>query len=391
VPFSLSDSEREALQRIADSTSEEYRLVMRARIVLAGADGSSRHRIAQDLGVSRGVVIKWLQRYPERRASDPDVGVRVWLADSKRVGAPDRFDEFFWIEVLVIVSSAPADSGRPITHWTVRELTDEIIKRGHTESISCSTVARFLASCELRPDRIQEWMNRKPQADFDEIAAAVKSRLVQATKEDRDPAEVTISFDEKTGMQAKERIAPDQPMKPGRPARLEFEYARHGTLTLLAAMVIHSGEILAQTRTDRCNETTAQFLVELFTDLLQQGHERIYVILDQLNTHWSAVLVRSIARLCNLPMPKEEEIENGQQRRAWLTNSDKPIVFVYTPKHASWLNPIEIWFGVLSRKLLRRGSFRSTQDLDERVRRFVEYYNAKLAHPYRFRQWRKAA
>jgi transposase len=391
VRLQLSEAERRELRRLAVSTSEEFRLVQRARIILAAADGQSGHWIARHLSISRSTVRKWIRRYPVRRASDPDKGVASWLADSERVGAPARFDEFFWIDVLAIATSDPKSSGRPISHWTSRELTEEIIERSLTDSICYTTVARFLASCQLRPDRVQEWMNRKPQPDFDRIAAEIKDHLANATSSDASNQEVTISFDEKTGMQAKERIFPDQPMRPGQPARLEFEYKRHGTLTLLAAMVVQTGEILAVTRTNRTNETTAKVLADLINQVMSRGHERIHVILDQLNTHWSVDLVHTVARLCGLPIPAHPEIKTGAQRRAWLRRPDKAIVFLYTPKHASWLNPIEIWFGVLSKKVLRRGSFRSTTDLDTQVQRFVEYYNQKLAHPYTFKRWRTAA
>jgi transposase len=391
-PIELKEQERQELRRLADSGSSEHRLVERARIILAGADGKkSHHQIECELSVARSTVRKWLNRYPQRRAEHPEKPVALWLADDERVGAPARFDEFFWIDVLALVTSDPETSGRPISHWTVRELTDEIIERQLVERIHFTTVSRFLASCQLRPDRVQEWMNRKPQPDFDVKAAQIKDELVQATSDDRAAQEVTVSFDEKTGMQAKERIFPDQPLSPGRPTRQEFEYTRHGTLVLLATMVVHSGEILPAIRDRRTNEVTAQVLVELFTGLMEQGYERIKIILDQLNTHWSQVLVQSVARLCGLPIPEDSEIQTGRQRRSWLTRPDKPIVFVFTPKHASWLNPIEIWFGVLSKKVLRRGSFRSTTDLEQRVLRFIDYYNQQFAHAYTFKRWRMAA
>ena len=132
-------------------------------------------------------------------------------------------------------------------------------------------------------------------------------------------------------------------------------------------------------------------MASLFTELLEAGHKHIDVVLDQLNTHWSTDLVKALAPLCGLPEPAEEEMLTGAQRRAWLEDPSKPIVFHFTPKHASWLNPIEIWFGALARKLLRRGSFRSTTDLEDRVLRFVEYYNQKLARPYKFKKWEMAA
>jgi len=291
---------------------------------------------------------------------------------------------------MTIVTSDPEDSGRPISHWSSRELADEVVVREMAESIHRSTISRFLAKCALKPHRVKEWMNRKDDPEFEPRAQKVKDVLVQA-QQDPSPEKVTVSFDEKTGMQAKERIAPAQPMRPGQPVRLEFEYARHGTLVLFATMLVHSGEVIARTRSNRTNPVTAEVMSELFAELLEAGYKNIDVVLDQLNTHWSVELVKVVARLCGLPEPPAAAIKKGPQRRAWLEEPNKPIVFYFTPKHASWLNPIEIWFSVLARKVLRRGSFRSTTDLEGKVHRFIEYFNHKLARPYKLNTWKIAA
>lgn len=97
-------------------------------------------------------------------------------------------------------------------------------------------------------------------------------------------------------------------------------------------------------------------------------------------------MVATVATLCNLPIPSEKEIKTGKQRKDWLSYTHKAIVFHYTPKHASWLNPIERWFGVLVKKLLRYGSFRSKEDLSQQVAEFTEYYNTKFAHPYKLKR-----
>jgi len=377
------------LTALASRSGAEFRLVQRARIILANADGMGNAANARTANVTPVTVRKWVRRYPQRRQARPDDPVTKWLGDAGRVGRPDTFDEFFWIDVMALATSKPEDCGRPITHWTGQDLADEMAIRRPGITIHRATVSRFLKGLDLKPHRVQEWMNRKDDPEFETRATDVKNCLVEATTASGDrPERVVVSFDEKTGMQAKERIAADQPMQPGRLAREEFEYVRHGTLVLLAMMVVHSGELLARTRPDRTNPVTAEVLLDFFKNLFDRGIKRIDVILDQLNTHWSCDLVRGIAQLCGLPVPSDEECERGEQRRAWLSDPGKPVVFHFTPKHASWLNPIEIWFGVLSRKVLRRGSFRSTEDLGDRVHRFVAYYNAKMAHPYTFKRWR---
>ena len=386
----LSPQEEEALQHLVRRCSAECRLVQRAEIILHAAAGESNVQIARCLDLSSRTVGEWRRRYLARRQQSPDKPVARWLADADRLGCPPTFDEFFWIDVLALATSDPEDSKRPITHWTTRELAAEVVERDMAETIHYSTISRFLRSCDLQPHRVVEWMNRKADPDFDAQAREVKEVLVEG-QSDSSGERVAVSFDEKTGMQAKQRIASSLPVQPGRPARQEFEYQRHGTLVLFAMMVVHSGQILTRLRPNRTNPVTAAVLAGLFADLLRQGYQQIDIVLDQLNTHWSADLVKAVAKLCGLPEPLPEEICTGAQRRTWLKNPDKAIVFHFTPKHASWLNPIEIWFGVLARKVLRRGSFCSTADLEAKVERFVDYFNEKLAHPYKLNTWKVAA
>jgi transposase len=388
--ISISEKERADLQELARSRAGEVRLTERALMILFAEAGNSAAEIAEEVGTTPKTVRKWCRRYIEERCEHADRTVKEWLADATRAGRKDTFDELFWVDVLAIATSDPDTYDRPITHWTSRELAAEVVNQKLAKSIHFATIARFLKKCDLRPDRVKEWMNRKPDPDFDERAADVKDCLVAATS-DPQPDRATVSFDEKTGMQAKERIAPDKPMQSGRPVRQEFEYKRHGTLVLFGSMLVNTGEISVLLDTYRTNPITADALHFFFSDLFDAGYKSIDVVLDQLNTHWSIDLVEAVAELCGLPLPRSSEIMTGEQRRAWLSDPNKPIVFHYTPKHASWLNPIEIWFGVLVRKVLRRGSFKSTTDLHSRVLKFLEYYNDKLAHPYKFNKWKRIA
>jgi transposase len=433
TPVELGEQEHEQLLRLRNSARAEQRLVERAGIILEAATGGTARQIASRAGVSAKSVYKWTARYRQRRQDEPHEGVQSWLSDAGRVGAPARFDDLVWVDLLALATSEPSQSARPITHWTHRELAEQFVLNGRVESIHSTTVGRFLAKCELAPHRTRGWMNRKDDPDFEQRASEIKALVVEATAEeslteaksqqplvrDAEPAlelasvqaaaaaappepqalvplpeaaaapkeRVVVSFDEKTGMQAKERIAPDKPMKSGSPAKLEFEYKRHGTLCLFAMMLVHSGIVLGTMGSTRTNEDTAKVFAAFFELLLRSGYKKIDVIADQLNTHWSAELVAVVAGLCHLALPDPAQLGTGEQRRAWLSDPTHAIVFHFSPKHASWLNPIECWFGVLAKKVLRRGSFASTADLEQRVQRFIAYYNDKLAHPYTFKRW----
>lgn len=197
----------------------------------------------------------------------------------------------------------------------------------------------------------------------------------------------TVSLDEQTGIQALQRIAPDLLPRAGRIARREYEYKRHGTLCLFGNLDVVSGQLLApmlqETRTEEDFLQNIKNLVALDRD----GQWRF--ITDNLNTHVSESLVRYVAEVCELDLDlgvkgRHGILQSMASRRDFLTDTDHRIHFLYTPKHCSWLNQIEIWFGVLRRKLTRYGSFVSLTDLRDRIRRFIEYYNTNLAHPYRW-------
>lgn len=433
-PLELGVEEFEVLIRLRNSTRAEQRLVQRAGIILEAAAGGTAEEIGRRVGVCTKSVYKWIARYGQRREAEPKAGVCGWLADAERVGAPGRIEPLVWVDLLALVTSEPRDSGRPITHWTHRELADELVLTGRVESIAHTSVGRFLAEGQFKPHRVRGWMNRKHDPQFDARAAELKHLVVQATTHkpsvgakaeggeaqavpalhNSDPAplpgptatqaqrpaqavheppreQIVASFDEKTGMQAKERIAPDKPLRSGSPSKLEFEYKRNGTLCLFALMIVHSGLILGATGSTRTNQDTAEVLGAFLEQLLGAGHKRIDLILDGLNTHWSVELVTRVARLCHLALPDAPQMRTGAGRRAWLSDPTHSIVFHFTPKHARWLNPIECWFGILVRKVLRRGSFRSTTDLQQQVAEFIAYYNEKLAHPFKFKLWTRPA
>lgn len=206
--------------------------------------------------------------------------------------------------------------------------------------------------------------------------------------------ERTVSTDELTGVQALERKHPGLPLAPGKVERREFEYIRHGTRTFILSRDVVSGEIVAPF----CGPTRTE---EDFLAHLQAGvasdptATRWHVVCDQLNTHQSEALVRFVAHLSGIQEELGVKGKSGilasmPSRAAFLSDPTHTVVFHYTPKHSSWLNQIEIWLSILVRKLLRRGSFLSVQDLQTRVLAFIDYYNRTMAKPFKWTYQGKA-
>ena len=196
-----------------------------------------------------------------------------------------------------------------------------------------------------------------------------------------------VSTDEKTGMQALERTAPTKPARPGQIERREFEYERHGTLCLTANFNVATGKVLSPTlQPTRDEKDFARNIQQLINTDAAAGW---IFVLDNLNTHSSESLVRLVADACAIKEDlgtkgKRGPLASMESRSAFLADPTHRIRFVYTPKHCSWLNQVEIWFSILVRRLLRRASFTSLDDLRARVLAFIDYFNAVLAKPFRW-------
>lgn len=196
----------------------------------------------------------------------------------------------------------------------------------------------------------------------------------------------TISVDEMTGIQALEHKYPDKPVIPGKAARMEFEYIRHGTTSLIGFFDVATGCIekpyLNSTRTE-------DDFVEAMRALVETDPEASWTfVCDGLNTHKSESLVRFVAEICGIDTDLGEKgkrgiLKNMESRAKFLHQEDHRIRMVYTPKHCSWMNQIEIWFGIINRRLLKRKSYRSIEELKASILRFIEQYNI-TAKPF---QW----
>lgn len=237
----------------------------------------------------------------------------------------------------------------------------------------------------MQPHRSRYWLNVNPldSEAFRQQATAVCDLYAQAGQLAEQGIHL-VSTDEKTGMQALERLHPDIPMGPGRVQAREYEYTRHGTLCLTANLEIWCGCIIAPTLGP--TRTEADFVAHVEQTVATDPQAGWVFLVDNLNTHQSEGLVCWVAQACGIAEDLGQKGQRGvlqsqRSRAAFLSEPSHRIRFVYTPKHSSWLNQIEIWFSILARKLLRRSSFCSVEELKQRVLEFIDYFNQTMAKP----------
>jgi hypothetical protein len=249
----------------------------------------------------------------------------------------------------------------------------------HTDAISRSSIWRILQDVDRTPHKSAYWLKSHDE-HFESKAHTICQRDVTAL-ELYPQGRLVICCDEKTGMHVLERTAPTKPAQPGRRERREHAYIRHGTRVLINSLAVATGQIawtIGATR--KATDCVAP---------LKQAHKSLPMmkrydwILDNVNPHWSLDVCRLVARWCQVPFaPKKRK--TGTQRRAFLCDPSHRHVFHFTPKHGSWLNQAAWFFGVLHRRFLARGSFGSVKELTVRFAQFLQEYNARHAHPYRW-------
>lgn len=251
-----------------------------------------------------------------------------------------------------LACTPPEKLGFPFTHWSLSTLTRAYRDESGIESISPEHIRQWLKSMALQPHRSRYWLNSR-DPDFD-----AKMRDIVALYTGPPANSIVVCFDERTGMQALERKYPTRLMSFGRPERREFEYIRHGTLDLLAALVVHTGEVFAGCYDRHTRLEVADFFSWLLPQL-PRG-KKIHLIMDNLKVHQTAEVQQVLDRYSHR------------------------LEVHWTPYHASWLNQIEIFFSILQRRVLKRGTFLSTDELADKVIAFIEWYSEHEAKPFRW-------
>ena len=322
-PVVLSDVDREALERLQRSPSARAGLTRRARVVLLMAQEVSGADIARQTGYTTVQVSRIRRRFAEAGMAG--------LVDQPRSGRPPTVTARKTARIVALTLKPPPPG---VTHWSSRDLAEKV-------GVSHTTVHRIWRAHALQPHRVETFkLSTDPEAEA-KISDVVGLYLQPPTNA------VVLSMDEKTQIQALSRTQPLLPLRPGLPARRTHDYRRNGLTSLYAAFNVASGQVLGACH-DR--HTAVEFL-----DFLTVVHRRyrrrdLHVILDNSSTHSTPAI------------------------RAWLEAHPR-VQFHFTPTGASWLNLVEVWFSILTRKSVRRGSFDTVRALVTHIHRYIDTWN----------------
>jgi len=328
----LSKDDRRVLTSMLRATTLGAGLVRRARVVLALADGQSYAAICAAQGVTDKYIAQW-----KRRVVDGGI---LALGDLPRSGRPNRLDPRIEAKILAATQEPPP---APLTHWTTRRMAARI-------GVSHVTVAKVWQRAGLKPHRLEHYL-ASDDPDFEAKAADVIGLYLAPPTN-----AVVFSVDEKTAIQALDRLDPVLPLSPGRAERHGFEYKRNGTLSLYAALNVGTGEVEGMTA---ARHTSAQFLRFLDRVIATQSPRReIHLIADNLSAHKTKAVA------------------------AWLAAHPR-VTLHYTPTYSSWLNQVELWFAKIERDLIARGIFTSTTDLRRKLMQYIRLHN-KTCQPIRW-------
>ena len=328
----LTPEEKQELERWAQSRTLPAGDVFRARLILALAQGKSYREIEKSMGTSAPTIARWRTRFERGRLAG--------LEGRHKGSQPRIATATVQARVMRRVQQKPGDGS---THWSCRKLASEL-------GLSKSTVQRILTQARLQPHRLEHYVASN-DPDFESKAADIIGLYLNPPQH-----AAVFCVDEKTAIQALDRLDPVLPLSPGRAERHGFEYYRHGTLSLYAALEVKTGKVEGKTAE---RHTSAEFLAFL-QDLLKKARwaKEIHIVLDNLSAHKTKAV------------------------QGFLEQNPK-VRFHFTPTYSSWLNQVELWFAKIQRDVIARGVFTSVADLARKLRKYIRAY-AKSARPFRW-------
>jgi putative transposase len=325
-PLQLSAEVKKQLETMANSRSLPYAQVRRAQIILMSADGLTNTVIAQRVGLSIKMVGIWRQRFI-------DQGL-MGLYDQPKPGAPRSISDE---QVAQLVKKTLNKKPKGATHWSCRSIAKQT-------KVSKSSVQRIWSAFNLQPHRQKHFTLSTDPYFVEKVRDIVGLYLNPPDKA------MVLCVDEKSQIQALDRTQPVLPMGLGYVEGITHQYVRHGTLTLFAALDLTTGEVIAQCKKRHRHQEFLQFLKHIEANVPEKLD--IHLVVDNYATH------------------KHAKVRN------WLAARPRYHVH-YTPTYASWLNQVETWFHIITQKAIRRGSFRNTKQLREKIDQFVKNYNSK--------------
>jgi transposase len=330
-PITATAEQRQELLVMSRSLKIEKRYSQRAQVILLSLEGKSIESIIEATSMSRPVVNKWRQRFRRQGMEG--------LKDAPRSGKPSVITAKQ--KAMVIHKACEKPSGG-YTNWSQERIAQQV-------GISQSKVHQILKQADLKPHKIEYWCGKSPDPEFE-------SKMVNIVGLYMNPPEnaIVLCVDEKTQIQALDRTQPVLPLKEKAPKRLTATYKRNGTIALIAALAVHSGEITARTMKSNNADNFLSFLKKLDR---AYRNKTLHIIVDNLAVH------------------------KNQKVKDWLSGKRK-IKLHFTPTYSSWLNQVEIWFNMLSKDVLRGGVWKSVEQLSSQMLEYIDTYNQTRAKPF---------
>lgn len=329
--ITLTPDEKAQLEKVVNKRTSPQQQVLRAQIILMTSQGRSVEEIMEKLDTSRVTIRKWKRRFVEKGLEG--------LEDEGRPGRAPKYGPEIRHKIAAEACNPPPER----THWTIRDLANHLdVDRG--------IVQRVLKEEAIKPHRIK-YYHHSSDPEFEEKMLNIIGLYLNPP----DNA-IVLSVDEKTGIQALDRTQPVLPLKPhGKVKTIPFEYKRNGTTSLLAALDVHQGNVLGKCEKRHTHKEFLSFLKHLERTYRRKGRD-IHIICDNFSAH------------------------RHKKVKEWVKGK-KSVFLHFTPTHASWLNQIEIWFSIMSRRVLKQGIFKSISDLIRKIELFISKYN-ESAKPF---------